>query len=56
MSGIMTKIEVLRAGGDIAKEEKQLRVDLSSRALDGLAATAIFGGARRSFALIITSL
>lgn len=42
----MTKIEVFKAGGYMTDEEERLRCELSGRSLDGLAATAIFGGGR----------
>lgn len=57
MSGIMTKIEVFKAGGKyVTDKEKQLRRELSGCSLDGLAATAIFGGVKRSLSPTITSL
>lgn len=57
MSGIMTKIEVFKAGGKyVTDEEERLRCELSGRSLDGLAATAIFGGVKRSLSPTITSL
>lgn len=53
----MTKIEVFKAGGKYATdEEEQLRRELSRCSLDGLAATAIFGGVKRSLSPTITSL